>query len=327
MAGEMAKVLWYYNLIPNIYDPIQKIVCPFHSDVNPSMSVDLKKGTCYCFGCNEFFNAQSFVIKMEEKYHGLNDLKALQVYFRILKSKKCSDIKISKAYKSYKSINKKQLYDEAYDYYHGLNKINWKYTDIVEAIEAREYMKKRGFDSNTLNKCKAKVTYNNSYGLIFPMLDNGKFKGWVCRTMLKEIEAKRKYLYNKGFSRASTLVGEYGSKKYVFVVEGYMDMLKFIQFGICNVVAILGWKMSVEQEKKLKEKGITDIISALDNDECGKKGTKYLKTIFNVTRFAYLKGIKDPGEMEEENFDKMYRCTMRKYYNNVNERKKKYGIT
>ena len=145
------------------------------------------------------------------------------------------------------------------------------------------------------------------------MLDNGKFRGWVCRTMRKDIEAKRKYLYNEGFSRVSTLVGDYGSEKYVFVVEGYMDRAKFLQFGVTNVVAILGWKMSEEQERKLKEKGITDVISALDNDECGRKGTKYLKSIFNVTRFTYLKGIKDPGDMTEDKFKKMYSRTMKIY--------------
>lgn len=324
MAGELAKVLWYYNLIPNVYDPVQKIVCPFHLDVNPSMSIDLVKGRCYCFGCNESFDAQKFTIKMENKYHNLNDLKAIQVYNKILKSKKCSDIHIERSFKNYKQSNKKQLYDEAYDYYHGLGRIDWSNTEIEEAIEAREYMNKRGFIPDTLNRCKAKVTYNNSYGLIFPMLDNGKFKGWVCRTMDKRIEKKRKYLYNKGFSRATTLVGDYGSENYVFVVEGYMDRLKFVQYGIDNVVAILGWKMSDEQEKKLKEKGITCVISALDNDECGKKGTRYLKTIFNVVRFTYLKGIKDPGDMSEEKFNKMYRNTMNKYYNNIKikERKK-----
>lgn len=102
-------------------------------------------------------------------------------------------------------------------------------------------------------------------------MDNGKFKGWVCRTTVKEIEQKRKYLYNTGFSRANTVVGNYGSEKYVIIVEGYMDMLKFLQFGVDNVCAIFGWKMSDNQFKKLKASGIKFVISALDNDECGKK--------------------------------------------------------
>ena len=175
-------------------------------------------------------------------------------------------------------------------------------------------MKQRGFYPSTLNECQAKITYNNQYQIIFPMFDNKLFKGWVCRTTLPDVEKRRKYLYNEGFSRATTLVGDYEGCDFVFVVEGYMDRLKFIQFGVKNVVAILGWKMSYEQEKKLKVSGINHVISALDNDECGKKGTNYLKSIFKkVTRFCYLKGVKDPGEMNNKNFDVMYKKTMKKY--------------
>ena len=210
----------------------------------------------------------------------------------------------------------RDLYNEAYDYYHGLRKVNWRDSDESEVVAAKEYMTKRGFSPETLHKCKAKVTYNRSYGIIFPMLDNGKFKGWVCRTMLKVIEEKRKYLYNEGFSRATTLVGNYGAKDYVFVVEGYMDRLKFVQFGEDNVVAILGWKMSPQQIQKLKDKGITKVISALDNDECGRKGTEFLKKHFKVTRFKYLKGVKDPGDMTQESFDKMFRKTMSEFKRN-----------
>ena len=313
MSNELAKVLWYYNLLPNISDAIQKIVCPFHDDVNPSMIVDLQKGLWYCFGCGKSGDDKKFVYEMEHMYNNLNDLQSLSVYYKILKSKKCSSIQIKKSLVHKSKKSNKDLYNEAYDYYHGLSKIDWNNSDIPEVIMAKNYMCNRGFSSDTLNKCKAKITYNNSYGLIFPMLDNGQFKGWVCRTMNKEIEQKRKYLYNKGFSRSNTLVGDYGGKKYVIVVEGYMDRLKFIQFGIDNVVAILGWKISNEQHLKLKAKGITHIISALDNDECGRKGTQYLKTMFKVTRFQYLKGYKDPGEMSEYVFKKCYRRTIKKY--------------
>ena len=132
--------------------------------------------------------------------------------------------------------------------------------------------------------------------------------------MVKEVEEKRKYLYNEGFSRATTLVGNYGSKDYVFVVEGYMDRLKFIQFGYDNVVAILGWKMSDDQIAKLKEAGVTKVISALDNDPCGKKGSEYLKRFFKVTRFTYLKGVKDPGDMTKDTFRKMFERTMQVFH-------------
>lgn len=322
MSNELAKVLWYYNLLPNISNAIQKIVCPFHDDINPSMIVDLKKGRWYCFGCGKGGDDKKFVYEMEHKYNNYNDLQSLRVYYKILKSKKCSNIQIKKSLIYKKKKPNKVLYDEAYDYYHGLSKVDWYNSDIQEVVIARDYMCKRGFSKDVLNKCKAKVTYNNSYGLIFPMLDNGKFKGWVCRTMDKAIESKRKYLYNEGFRRSNTLVGDYGKEKYVIVVEGYMDRLKFIQFGVDNVVAILGWKISAEQCLKLKAKGITHVISALDNDECGKKGTQYLRTMFNVTRFQYLKGYKDPGEMSKHIFNKCYRRTMSKYRDSLKLKRK-----
>lgn len=312
-GSNLAKVLWYYNLISDTTTLVQKIVCPFHEDVNPSMNVYLEDGTWFCFGCGESGDAVKFVKKLEAKLNGLNDLQAYRKYLQILKSKKCSGIKLDVAHVKSKPLQR-DLYNEAYDYYHGLARINWSHSDDSEEVsKARDYMSKRGFKPETLTKCKAKVTYNRSYGLIFPMLDNGKFKGWVCRTMLKSIEERRKYLYNEGFSRATTLVGDYGSKDYVIVVEGYMDRLKLIQCGETNVVAILGWKMSPQQIRKLKDKGITKVISALDNDECGRKGTKFLRQHFEVTRWCYLKGVKDPGDMTQELFDKMFRRTMKTF--------------
>ncbi|MBQ0112149.1 MAG: toprim domain-containing protein [Bacteroidales bacterium] len=315
-ATQLAKVLWYYNLIPNTTTLSQKIVCPFHNDANPSMLVNFEDGSWYCFGCNEAGDAKRFVQKMESKYNGLNDLQAYKEYLKILKSEKCSGIHINPAEVAKGQKPQKQLYDEAYDYYHGLRTIDWSTDEEDEVVSALAYMEARGFSSETLNKCRAKITYNKMYGLIFPMLDNGKFRGWVCRTMRKDVEQRRKYLYNEGFSRATTLCGNYGTEKYVFVVEGYMDRLKFVHNGVDNVVAVLGWKMSKQQFDKLKAAGVTRVISALDNDECGKKGTRYLKQIFgvdNVVRWQYIKGIKDPGDMSPSKFSKMYGRTMELY--------------
>ena len=312
-SDALAKVLWFYN-IPITSDKM-KILCPFHSDENPSLLINIEQGTWYCFGCGRSGDAEAFVKNMNPE---LNDLQVCKEYFRILKSKKVSDISALKYVQKRSRKSIKQFYDEAYDYYHGLSKVNWVSPgDSDDILSALTYMQERGFEPETLMKCKAKITYNKSYGLIFPMLDNGKFRGWVCRTMLKEVEKKRKYLYNEGFSRATTLVGNYGEHNFVFVVEGYMDMLKFLQNGIDNVVAILGWKMSIQQEEKLKKAGIKYIISVLDNDEYGKKGTKYLMSRFKTIRFSYLKGIKDPGEMTKESFKKMYRKTMQTFKEEV----------
>ena len=312
--NELAKVLWFYGLIGNVDAEEQKIICPFHEDANPSMIVNLKQGSYYCFGCHESGDALKFVQKMEKMRSKSNDLQGCKKFFQILKSDECSRIRIQRVEKVKKTS--KQMYAEAYDYFHGLSKVNWrKKSDLDEVNEVRSYMVKRGFTTSTLNKIDARVTFSKNYELIFPMLDNGKFKGWVCRTNIPEVEQKRKYLYNKGFRRKTSLIGNYGDNEVLFVVEGFMDRLKLIQFGVNNVVAILGWKASLHQIEKIKsKKNIKYIVSALDNDKCGIKGSKYLESIFKekYVRFAYLKGIKDPGEMSKETFDKMYRKTMNK---------------
>lgn len=312
--NELAKVLWFYGLIGNVDAEEQKIICPFHEDANPSMIVNLKQGSYYCFGCHESGDALKFVQKMEKMRSKSNDLQGCKKFFQILKSDECSRIRIQRVEKVKKTS--KQMYAEAYDYFHGLSKVNWrKKSDLDEVNEVRSYMLKRGFTTSTLNKIDARVTFSKNYELIFPMLDNGKFKGWVCRTNIPEVEQKRKYLYNKGFRRKTSLIGNYGDNEVLFIVEGFMDRLKFIQFGVNNVVAILGWKASLHQIEKIKsKKNIKYIVSALDNDKCGIKGSKYLESIFKekYVRFAYLKVVKDPGEMSKETFDKMYRKTMNK---------------
>lgn len=307
---ELKRVLYYYGLIPDLDSAECKIVCPFHTDINPSMKIDLCEGRYFCFGCQESGDAFSFVRKVNSDK---NDLEAILEYFRILRSNKVKKIEVSNRIKTKKQS--RQSYIEAYDYYHGLSKTDWIGDASDEVSKVKAYMSKRGFLPVTLMKCKAKVNYNYSYPIIFPMLDNGKFKGWVCRTDKPEVEAKRKYLYNEGFMRRNTLVGTYGNKDYVIVVEGYMDRLKMLQnlssLGIDeDVVAILGWKMSEEQIAKLRAEGVKHVVSALDNDECGCKGTDFLRTKFDVTRFCYLKGIKDPGDMPLSKFEKMYNKTI-----------------
>lgn len=319
-GNELAKILYYYGLIYDSNKLQDKIICPFHKDINPSMQIDYDNGYCYCYCCGESFDGTNMIAGIEK----VNLLKASILYQKILKSNKVKKIDLSGRYKI--KTESKQALDEASDYYYGLSKIDWlKNGGMPEIEESKNYMFNRGFKAATLKHCEAKITYNYNYPIIFPMLDNGEFKGWVCRTTNKEIEKKRKYLYNEGFTRSNTVVGKYGDKKYVIIVEGYMDRIKMLQnlneLRLHeNVVAILGWKISEQQIKKLKDKDINIVISALDNDECGKKGTEYLKKHFEVIPFRYLKGIKDPGEMAVSQFEKMYNKTMKSAHSSLSGR-------
>lgn len=305
---DLAKVLIYYGIISEVVSSDFNIICPFHDDINPSMRICLDGGSFFCFGCEAKGNALDFVKKANPE---LNDLQSCILLEKIINSKEVKQINVR--YKKKKRKQNKQALMEAYDYYYGLKTVDWNDIQTEDEHNVLEYMRKRGFSAKALNIARCKTNYNIAYPFVFPILDNGEFKGWVGRTTNKHVESKRKYLYNEGFRKRDTLCGTYVENKVVFICEGFMDYLSIRTRGhIKNVVAILGWHISDEQVKKLKEKGITTVVSALDNDKCGEKGTEYLKKFFNVIRFEYPKDVKDAGEMSEMELKKAITKTRRK---------------
>lgn len=320
-GANLIKVFDYYDMLPENFSTQEKIQCPFHDDLNPSMIVNFGEGNYYCFGCGESGDPFDFVKGIEEKYsNNASDLESLYIYTKVINGEVPNGldkaIKYTLKKKKYEEAKDyEELYFQAHDYYFGLRKVDWENPGNKYEEHARDYMVSRGFTEKALNDVKAKITYNDSYPIILPIFDNEDFKGWVCRTTTKEIEQKRKYLYNKGFSRLTTLAGNYKGEKFVYIVEGYTDMLKFRQYGINNVVAILGWKITDEQIQKLKDEGIENVVSALDNDKAGKKGSSYLREHFNTKRLKYLKSVNDPGDMTKQQLCKSINKTFgRKIY-------------
>lgn len=310
-GDRLAKVLLFFGLLEDETKTVGKIICPFHEDVNPSMMYDLRDGSWYCLGCGlGGSSAVDFIQQMaKEKNKKAN---AMKVLFKILKSKEISKLQMTKR------ISKKIDFElellRAKDYYYGLSKTTWGRNYSDEQLLIIDYMNKRGFAPEVLTKYGARYTYNDIYPIVFPLLDNGIFKGYVCRTINNEhAESKRKYLYNEGFRRKLCLCGTYTQDETVIIVEGYMDMLKLKTFGVKNVVAILGWKISEDQIKLLKDKNIKNVICCLDNDKAGMKGLNELKKHFDVLEFVYKKGTKDPGEMSRQEFVKQMKLSKQNY--------------
>lgn len=291
-------VLKYYGIFED--QELYKIVCPFHGDLNPSMQINLNKSFFYCYGCGIHGSTFELVKAFEPT---LNTFEVYRKVAEIVKGNTASKNIAASAEPSFKS---KASYREgigiARDFYYNLPKTNWFKVD-EDAFGIKMYMNKRGFKTSTLNKAQAKATYNKLYPIVFPMFDNGVFRGYVMRTDDPTVEGERKYMYNKGFKRRITLPGDY---KYhtVVLVEGFLDMLKAKQIGIKYVVAVLGWKLTGEQLEKLKKAGVKTIICALDNDDAGNKGYKYLKRVCSINklklyRLRYPKSMKDMGDVSE----------------------------
>lgn len=306
--NQFIAALKHYNIYQE--DDQYKIICPFHGDKNPSLQINKQTGFFYCYGCGLSGGAFELVKNYEPNLSPIEIYKKLHSFVKEGKG----DIGGRDVYTytnlpyTHSFVDSKVKYKEgiklAKDFYFNLPETNW-YKLPEEAIPILRYMKHRGFTTSTLKKFGAKFTYNKNYPIVFPMYDNGIFRGYVMRTDDPTVEDQRKYMYNKEFRRRITLPGDYKNST-VILVEGFLDMLKAKQYGIKYVAAVLGWKLTSEQFEKLKRCGVKTIICALDNDECGRKGYKYLKRIcsvnhISVKRIRYPKTMKDMGDLNEEN--------------------------
>jgi len=263
-----------------------KILCPFHSDLNPSMLVDLDKNEFYCFGCGKRGDTIKFIQLMEK----IDTLSAYVKYGKIMAG----------ASSTYNIIRKKpkpkaELFLEAKAYFFSLEKTNWYKIK-------KHYLFDRGYKPKVLSDFDVRINEcNEVYPFAIPMYDMKEFKGYVCRAVE---DIPRKYLYNEGFSRSTTVVGSY-NKKWVVITEGILDLLKFNQYGINNAVAILGWKITDEQIIKIK-RYTNQVISALDNTDTGMQGTKLLEKYFKVVRFQFPELAKDAGDLDKYEFNKSW---------------------
>lgn len=306
--NQFIATLKHYNIYQE--DEQYKIICPFHGDKNPSLQINKQTGFFYCYGCGLSGGAFELVKNYEPSLSPIEIYKKLHSFVKEGKG----DIGGRDVYTytnlpyTHSFVDSKVKYREgiklAKDFYFNLPETNW-YKLPEEAIPILRYMKHRGFTTSTLKKFGAKFTYNKNYPIVFPMYDNGIFRGYVMRTDDPTVEDQRKYMYNKEFRRRITLPGDYKNST-VILVEGFLDMLKAKQYGIKYVAAVLGWKLTSEQFEKLKRCRVKTIICALDNDECGRKGYKYLKRIcsvnhISVKRIRYPKTMKDMGDLNKEN--------------------------
>ncbi|OQW92982.1 MAG: hypothetical protein BWK79_13530, partial [Beggiatoa sp. IS2] len=86
----------------------------------------------------------------------------------------------------------------------------------------------------------------------------------------------------------------------VIIVEGYMDVLALVQYGIANVVATLGTTISEKQLQQLFRR-VSEIVICFDADSAGEKAAwRALKTILpwlqdeRQVKFAFLPNGEDP---------------------------------
>ncbi len=147
-------------------------VCPFHDDHSPSMSVSKEKGIFYCFTCHEGGNAIKFI----EKYKKLSSIEAAT----FLAQEYHIDIsEFDRVSTQTSTINK---------YYNAMDTASKFYSFLMNdenlSKEAREYLKGRGIDDNTINEFKIGLSIEDSQALSKTLMSKGYLKSDLIITSL-----------------------------------------------------------------------------------------------------------------------------------------------
>lgn len=268
--------------------------CPFHNDNNPSMSVDETRQTYTCWSCHNSGNVFNFYEQIEnisfpETIKRLGD----RVGISVSGLKKDSSSKYSKYY---------EIYDISSKYYQLM-------INTEKGKTAKEYLEKRGIDSETIKefgiglalsdkdkliKYLKEKNYDintlNDLGLangdidtfinriMFPLDDSfGRIVGFSGRIfdnskLSKYMNTKETQIFKKG-----TCLYHYNASKefvrverFVIVMEGFMDVIRASTIGIKNTVALMGTALTDDQISLLKKLS-GNVYMCLDGDNPGQE--------------------------------------------------------
>ena len=300
-------------------------VCPFHDDTNPSMSVSREKQIYTCFSCHATGNVFTFLMNYEHKEFNqvLSDLaNRVGITLSGFKTKKIST-----------------KYDEWYKIYDLANKYYQNNLLSKEGEGAREYLKNRSIDDETvkefeigyslkerddltklltmkghsidlLNKiglCSEDHDIYNSR-LMFPLHDlNGKVIGFSGRIITsgkqnKYLNTKETELFKKGklLYHYHIAKEEARVKKSVIIMEGFMDIIRASTVGIKNTVATMGTALTKDHIKEIKRLS-NNIILCFDGDDPGVKATLAGGELFKSEGIE-VKVITLPGEDDPDTY-------------------------
>ncbi|MDC6480099.1 DNA primase, partial [Gammaproteobacteria bacterium] len=316
--------------------------CPFHSEKTSSFSVSENKQFYHCFGCGAHGNAIGFVMDHSNKTYpeaietiantlGLEiprDKESSKIYeARKILQNSLNDAKdnfenqLKNSTKAISYLKQRNITGEtakifnigyAANDYQVLNKfLSATYTE-KNLLEAGLIVKK---DKNSYDKFRDRIMFpiHDQTGNIIAfggrILNEDKEKSLAKYMNSPEtaLFSKKKVLYNLHLAKK-----EKKSRDFLYVVEGYMDVIKLHQAGIKNSVATLG--TAVTQENLLQcFKYTKEIICCFDGDNAGKKAAwQGVENIMPVIKdgdaisFVFLPENCDPDNIIENGGEKLW---------------------
>ena len=272
-------------------------VCPFHDDTNPSMSVSREKQIYTCFSCHATGNVFTFLMNYEhmeykEVLKYLGDRVGIDTGNISIRKKSTKYDKWYDAYqfslKYYQNNLNSNAGKTAKKYLENrqINEEIIKEFEIGLSLEKRDDLTKllvsKDYDLVALNRMGLSSDNHDIYNdrIMFPLYDvYGKVVGFSGRiykdnNQNKYLNTKETEIFKKGENLYHYHIAkeECRIKKYVLVMEGFMDVIRASTIGIKNTVALMGTALTKEQISLIKRLS-NNILLCLDGDEAGQHAT------------------------------------------------------
>lgn len=284
-----------------------KGLCPFHNEKTPSFFVSPARGTCHCFGCGKGGNSVSFIMEHEQmtypealrwlarKYHIEIQEREMSDEERQEQSERESMFIVNEWAASYFSDLLHHHPDGqaiGMQYFRNrgfrddiIQKFQLGY-DLPNRLALAQVALGKGYQKEFL--IKTGICYQNDRGdlidryagrVIFPWIGlNGKVVGFGGRVLDARTKGvNQKYVNSPAseiYQKDRELYGIYQAKKaiakedWVYMVEGYTDVISMHQCGIENVVANSGTALSLHQIHIL-HRFTSNITLLYDGDAAG----------------------------------------------------------
>ena len=305
--------------------------CPFHDEKTPSFNVNNEKGLFYCFGCKAGGNIITFTRKYKN-FTFIEAVKYLSEYsgVKLLNSSSSGQIE----HKNFNSLDinileacnnffKKCFQNNVKAREYLINRVSKKVIDIFQLGFCPEhkilenFLNKNNYLENDYRKLdlfiknkKGEVFGRFSNRITFPIFDfNERIVGFGGRTINN---SKLKYINSQEsniFKKSNILFGlkqnldSIRSMKEIFLVEGYLDVIKLHEFDIKTAVSSLGTTLSESQLKKMWY--FTDMpFICFDGDQAGINAAKNIaiKSLSFLIPGKSLKFIILPDNLDPDQF-------------------------
>jgi len=161
------------------------------------------------------------------------------------------------------------------------------------------------FSDEILDKFEIAGGYKSNDGLIrdiIPIRDTeGKLTAYSLRDIRSNVSYESKYKITYGFDKDNVLYNLNNIipvDKPIIVVEGFKSVWRMYQYGIKNVVAAIGSKITRGQRRLLCSHALHGMVMFFDNDTAGVLGTidayNHLKSKININ-YIFITETDDNG--------------------------------